>query len=366
MEPLLSSFFESPMLKLLFLSTPVGPLGSGIGGGVELTLLNLAQEMSQRGHQVTVVGPKGSKVPNVFCQEISGNWQEMIQNNHRDTPILLPENSVLGNMWDYARKVQGDYDLMVNFAFDWLPFYLTPFFYCPIAHFISMGSITDAFDEIMNRVAVKYPKTIGVYTHSQAETFPFNNICRVLGSGLNLSLYNYCDTPDHYLAWVGRIAPEKALEDAIEAATRVNIPLKIFGKVTDEEYWQTIRQNYPDAPYQYEGFFNTIELQEKLSQCKALLMTPRWVEAFGNVAIEALACGVPVIAYQRGGPAEIVQDKKTGFLVEPDNISELVDAINQIDQIERKQCRHQAEADYSLKALGDRFERWFYELVEIP
>ncbi len=364
MEPLSSSFFESLMLKLLFLSTPVGPLGSGIGGGVELTLLNLAQEMSQRGHQVTVVGPVGSTLDHVSCREISGTWQEMIQNNHRDTPIILPENSVLGNMWDYARKIQSDYDLMVNFAFDWLPFYLTPFFEVPIAHFISMGSITDAFDEIMNRVAIKYPKTIGVYTRSQGETFPFNNICRILGSGLDLSLYHYCEIPENYLAWVGRIAPEKALEDAIEAAARVNIPLKIFGKVTDEEYWQTIRQNYPHAPYQYEGFFNTVELQEKLGRCQALLMTPRWVEAFGNVAIEALACGVPVIAYTRGGPAEIVQDQKTGFLVEPDSIAGLVDGINHIDQIERKQCRQQAEADYSLKALGDRFERWFDELVE--
>ncbi|MDJ0730057.1 MAG: glycosyltransferase family 4 protein [Crocosphaera sp.] len=352
------------MLKLLFLSTPVGPLASGVGGGVELTLLNLAQEMSQRGHKVTIVAPQGSKLPDLPCQEISGTWQEMIQNNHRDTPIILPENSVLGNMWDYARKVHIDHDLIVNFAFDWLPFYLTPFLDAPIAHFISMGSITDAFDEIMNRVAINYPNTIGVYTRSQAETFPFNNICRILGSGLDLSLYNYCDTPDNYLAWVGRIAPEKALEDAIEAAEMVNIPLKIFGKVTDEEYWQTIRQNYPHAPYQYEGFFNTIELQKKLGKCKALLMTPRWVEAFGNVAIEALACGVPIIAYRRGGPAEIVQDQRTGFLVEPDSISGLVDAINYIDKIDRKQCRRQAETDYSLKALGDRFESWFYELVE--
>ncbi|MGK7954205.1 MAG: glycosyltransferase family 4 protein [Crocosphaera sp.] len=354
------------MLKLLFLSTPVGPLGSGIGGGVELTLVNLAQELKQRGHQVTVVAPEGSRLTDVSCQEIPGTWQEMIQNNHRDTPIILPENSVLGNMWDYARKVQGDYDLIVNFAFDWLPFYLTPFFDLPIAHFISMGSMTDAFDEMMNRVAINYPQTIGVYTRSQAETFPFNHTCHILGSGLDLSLYNYCETPDHYLAWVGRISPEKALEDAIEAAEIVNIPLKIFGKVTDEAYWKNIRENYPHAPYQYEGFFNTRDLQEKLGQCKALVMTPRWIEAFGNVAIEALACGVPVIAYRRGGPAEIVQDTKTGFLVEPDSISGLVKAINQINNINRKHCRQQAETDYSLNALGDRFEHWFDDLTKHP
>ena len=339
-------------------------LGSGMGGGVELTLLNLAQEMGRRGHRVKVVAPENSVVSEVSCQEISGTWQDTIQNNHRDAPIVLPKNSVLGNMWDYAGRVEKDYDLIINFAFDWLPFYLTPFFTTPIAHLISMGSTTDAFDEVMNRVAKQYPNTMGVHTHAQGQTFPFNDICRVLGNGLNLSLYNYCDSPDNCLAWVGRIAPEKALEYAIEASKIVNIPLKIFGKVTDEKYWQTIRQNYPDGSYQYEGFFNTIELQEKLGRCKALLMTPRWIEAFGNVAVEALACGVPVIAYSRGGPAEIVQHEKTGFLVEPDSISGLVDGINRVDTIDRKQCRQQAEKEYSLQALGERFEGWFYELVK--
>jgi UDP-glucose:tetrahydrobiopterin glucosyltransferase len=92
-------------------------------------------------------------------------------------------------------------------------------------------------------------------------------------------------------------------------------------------------------------------------------MTPRWVEAFGNVAIEALACGVPVIAYRRGGPTEIVQDGKTGWLVEPDSVTGLVEAIAQSDLIDRRLCRQQAEAEYSLTAMGDRLEQWFAALL---
>lgn len=351
------------MLKLLFLSTPVGPLGSGMGGGVELSLLNIAQEMKRRGHHVTVVAPKTSRLPDIAVVQIEGTWQTMAQTYERNTPVSLPENSVLANMWDYGRKVQDNYDLLVNFAFDWLPFYLTPFFDRPIAHFISMGSMTDALDDMMTKIARQYPKTVGVYTQSQAATFPFPEACRLLGSGLALSLYQYCDEPTNNLAWVGRIAPEKALEDAVEAADITGIPLKIFGKIQDEDYWQTICQNYPQAPIDYQGFLQTTELQENLRKCKALLMTPRWVEAFGNVAIEALACGVPVIAYNRGGPAEIVKPGQTGYLVEPDNVSGLVSAIQKIHQIERKHCRQQAEAEYSLEALGDRFETWFQSLV---
>lgn len=92
-------------------------------------------------------------------------------------------------------------------------------------------------------------------------------------------------------------------------------------------------------------------------------MTPRWVEAFGNVAIEALACGVPVIAYRRGGPAEMIQHGKTGWLVEPDSIVALSEAIARIDQIDRHTCRQQADAEYSLAAMGDRLEQWFATML---
>ncbi len=351
------------MLRLLFLSTPVGPLGSGQGGGVELTVQNVAQEMVRRRHKLEVVAPVGSRLTDIPIREIEGNLQIAVQTQGRDTPIYLPANSVLANMWAYARQVQFNYDLIVNFAFDWLPFYSTPFFDLPIAHFISMGSMTIALDQIMSQVAQQYPGTVGVYTRSQAATFPFADCCNILGSGIDLSLYEFCAEPKQTLAWLGRIAPEKALEDAVAAAEITGIPLKIFGKMQDRDYWDKICRDFPAAPIEYGGFLPTKELQKQLRQCLALLMTPRWVEAFGNVAIEALACGVPVIAYRRGGPAEIVRDGETGFLVEPDSVNALVEAIKRINEIERDRSRQQAETEYSLEALGDRFEAWFRDIM---
>lgn len=353
------------MLKILFLSTSVGPLGSGQGGGVELTIQNLAQEFRRRGHQLEVVAPQGSWLKNVPVTTIDGNLQIPVQTQSRKVPICLPDNSVLANMWDYARRVQHKYDLLVNFAFDWLPFYLTPFFETRIAHFISMGSMTVASDRIMEQIIQQYPGTFGVYTQSQADTFPFTDDCEILSSAIDLSLYQFNNAPEASLAWLGRIAPEKALEDAVAAVNITKTPLKIFGKIQDQDYWEQIRRDFPDAPIEYQGFLTTEKLQQELGKCRALLMTPRWIEAFGNVAIEALACGVPIIAYQRGGPSEIVKHGQTGWLVKPDSISGLVEAINQIDQIERQLCRQQAESQYSLEALGDRFEAWFKKLITI-
>ncbi len=347
------------MKKLLVLSTPVGALSSGIGGGVELTIYNLVQEMQTRGYQIKVVAPEGSTLPNTDIQTISGNLHTPSQTQTSDFPITMPENSVLANMWEYARAMQSEYDLLVNFAFDWLPFYLTPFFDTPIAHFISMSSLNSALDQIMAKTAHKYPHNFGVYTKSQALTFPFGNICQCLGSGIDLSLYKYNPEPDKKLAWLGRIAPEKALEDAVKVAEINQIPLLIFGKIQDQDYWQDILRQYPHAPIEYKGFLSTDNLQKELRLCQGLLMTPRWLEAFGNVAIEALACGVPVITYARGGPAEIIEDGKTGFLVEPDSIEGLVSRIKNLCAINRYDCRQVAEKQYSLQAWGDRMEYWF-------
>ena len=353
---------KAALEKLLFMSTPISVLGSGEGGGIELKIRNVAQELARRGYEIEIVAPQGSVLPGVSVREIAGNLQIAVQNQERHDSVSMPENSVLANMWDYARSVQQDWDLIANFAFDWLPFYITPFFDTAIAHFISMGSMTDALDHVMNQVAQQYPLCIGANTKSQVVTFPFTDKCNLLGSGVDLSLYEFCAVPEKSMIWLGRISPEKALEDAVEAANLAQIPLKIFGKIQDEVYWQKIQDDFPDAPIEYGGFLATKDLQKELGKAQALIMTPRWIEAFGNVAIEALACGVPVIAYNRGGPSEIIKDGKTGFLVEPDNVSGLVAAMAKIEQIERKNCRLQVEREYSAQILGDKFESWFQQV----
>jgi UDP-glucose:tetrahydrobiopterin glucosyltransferase len=341
----------------------VGPLGSGLGGGVELTLYNIAQELVSRGHIVRTLAPMGSEVGGLDVVEIPGNLQLTTQAQERNDPVVIPSNAVLAKMLDYAYNVQQEYDLLVNFAYDWLPFYLTPFFQTPIAHLVSMGSLTTAMDHIISTVAEAFPGTIGVHSRGQAETFAFADRCRCLANGLDLSLYEFCAEPDDHLAWIGRIAPEKGIEDALAAVHRSGIPLKVWGAMPDQAYWQRILENFPDAPVRYEGFLPTQKLQKGLGKCRGLLMTPHWVEAFGNVAMEALACGVPVIAYRRGGPEEIVRHGKTGWLVEPESVDGLVEAIARLDEIDRHACRQQAEDDYSMAAMGDRVEAWFEDIL---
>ncbi len=346
------------------MSTSVGPLGSGLGGGVELTLHNLAIEMRRRGHHLSIVAPAGSVLADFAITQISGTLQTTAQSQAITDPIEMPADAVLANMWDYARQVQPDYDLIFNIAYDWLPFYLTPWFQKPIAHFISMGSLVTALDLVMEKVARSYPGSIGVCSQTQADTFTFADRCRILGGvGLDLSLYQYQPQPEQALAFVGRLAPEKGLEDAVAAAHATGLKLKIMGKIQDVAYWQKIQADYPNTDLEYLGFLDTTAMQKELRQCQALIMTPRWIEAFGNVAIEALACGVPVITYARGGPTEIVRDGQTGFLVEPDSIAGLIAALQRLGEIDRSACRRQAEQEYSLTAWGQQLADWFTSLT---
>jgi len=352
------------VLRILFLSTTVGPLGSGQGGGVELTLQNLANELQQRGHAVAIAAPAGSVLAGFEVAQIPGAWQPTAQTQQRTAPIVFPQGAVLANLWDYARQQQAQVDVLVNLAYDWLPFYLTPFFQKPIAHLVSMGSLSDAMDEAIGAVAAQFPGTVAVHTQAQAATFPFAEQCRVLSNGLDLTQYTFQPQPEAFLGWVGRISPEKGLEDAIAASQQAGLPLRIWGAKTNEAYWQSICVQFSSAPFEYAGFLPTTELQRELGKCQGLLMTPRWVEAFGNVAIEALACGVPVIAYRRGGPAEIVQDGVTGWLVEPDRVDGLVTAIARLPEIDRQVCRQRVEAEYSRAAMGDRVEQWLWDVYQ--
>ncbi|MCW6038692.1 glycosyltransferase family 4 protein [Spirulina subsalsa FACHB-351] len=346
-------------MKLLFISSPVSSLKSGRLGGVAVNLQTIAREMLSRHHEVEIVAPLDSRLEGLKVTEIPGALQGLVPHPTYDDPVILPDNAVLANMWDYARQVQGDYDLILDFGYEWLPLYLSPFFQRPVLHYICIASWTAMMDRAIARVADLCPGTLGAHTQTQANTYPCPEAFRILGGGIDLTKYEFYDKPGDSFAWAGRISPEKGLEDAIAATHTLGVPLKVFGYLQDSEYWHKLQAQYPQADLEYRGFLSTQDFQRELRQCRALLMTHKWIEALGRVVLEALACGVPVIAYNRGGPSELVVDGESGWLVEPDSVEGLIQGIRQIEQIERAVCRKEAEERYSMAAFGDRLEQWF-------
>lgn len=350
--------------RLLLVSTPIGTLGSGGGGGVELTLPNVARALGRRGHEVTVLAPAGSRAPGIDLVEVAGRPPASAQGEARDAPVVLPPDGLVGNLFLTAGRMAPGYDVVVNFAYDWLGFYLTTFLATPLAHLVSMGSLLDTVDEALGDVVARLPGRAACHTRAQAATFPFGDGLVVIGNGLDLDRYQPQLGPGEGLGWVGRISPEKGLEDAVAAAAAVGAVLRVFGVVADAGYWEAVLRAAPPGVVEQRGFLPTAQLQAELGRCRALLVTPKWEEAFGNVVAEASACAVPVVAYGRGGPAELVLDGVTGAVVDPAaGVAGLVEGLARAEGVDRAACRAHAEATFSLDAFADRLEGWLGPLV---
>lgn len=347
-------------LSVLVASTPVGPIGSGIGGGVELTVRNMVEGLVARGHRVEVVAPTGSIELGHATHAIDGALQPSGQHLPRDAAPVLPPDAVLENMWDFVASHRHHHDIVVNLAYDVLPFERGRTFDTAVAHLVSMGSLNDAMDAAVRRALVEAPSSIAMHSRAQARTFAGGDAATIVGSGIRVSDYTYVDDadPDGRLGFVGRIAPEKGLADAVQVAALVGRPLMVWGLLQDESCWRDALARTPGARVTYGGFLDTAELQAALGRCSGILVTPVWEEAFGNVVIEAMACGVPAVAYDRGGPAEIVVPGRTGFVVPPDDPRSMADAVVRLGAISRRECRSMAEAHHSVEAFAERLEAW--------
>lgn len=346
---------------MLIASTPVGPLGSGIGGGVELTLHSLVYGLGVAGHHVEVVAPEGSLHVGDRVHQIPGALQVSSQTVGRDAPVELAASSALAAMWQHIADIRDGFDVILNMAYDWLPLYLTQFFDVPVVHLVSMGSTSEVMDLAVEQVGRRHPGRLAAHSAAQAATYSSPESFLIVGSGIVTERYEVhvaADDPPH-LGFVGRISPEKGLEDVAELSARTGLPVRVWGMLQDEAYYRAVLDEHPAARFDYRGFLPTDELQSEIGGCAAVVMTPKWVEAFGNVAIEAMATGVPVITYDRGGPAEIVTDGETGFVTPVDDVDGLVAAVDRISTIDRVMCRQRVEERYSTAAFASRVESWF-------
>ena len=337
----------------------MGPIGSGEAGGVETHLLNLAPILVERRYTVGIVAPAGSIVPRAMVYQVTGEMSPSATRAERAAITAARTGGVLENMWDHALRVQRQYDAVIGVSYDWLPFYLTPFFSTPIRHWITICSAMDEVDSIVEKRWREGGLKLAMYTAAQARTYPFLAGGRVhlLYGAVDTAVFQYNSQPQDRLCWAGRISPEKGLEDAIAVAGALDMPLDVCGKIQDESYWQAAMRD-AGAQVVYHGFLGPVELQRRYANARATLVTPRWIEAFGNTVIESMACGTPVVTYDRGGPAEIVEHGRSGVLAPPKaGVAGLVDGVREAAGLDRRVVRARAE-EFSFVRMADRFEHW--------
>ena len=346
---------------MLFVGGPVGPLGSGLGGGVETNLLNLPPLLVVRGVRCAIVTPFGSVIDDerVTIFEADGSPPIYATTADRALGVTQDPNGVLERMWDVARDRQHDFDVIIALTYDWLSYYLTPFFTTPVGHIVSLSSQIDSVDIELRRQLERSPDRFAGVTRTQAATFGTlaADVMTPMFGGVDL---RRCAPPafevsGRRLAWVARVSREKGLRDAFEVCDRTGYALDVCGLVQEPDLLAESRAAFPAVEVIVHGFVSQRQVSDVLSHAAAMLMTHSWVEAFGNTAIEALAVGTPVISYARGGPTEIVDGGITGFLVEAGSVDAMADAVDRVGLLDRRACRRSVEERFTLDQLADRW-----------
>jgi glycosyltransferase involved in cell wall biosynthesis len=203
---------------------------------------------------------------------------------------------------------------------------------------------------------------------------------RVVYNGIDVSQYDFNPKPDEYFAWLGRIAPVKGLSEAVQAAKLAGVGFRGSGPVDFPDYYQNQVVPYLDDKRIVEGPLDPKAKAEFLAKAKAVLMPVTWEEPFGLVAVEAMACGTPVIAYARGGLLETVEDGVTGYLIDPEDgeqkteagswiikkkgIEGLVEAMSRIAEIDRGACRRRAEELFSADVMARNYLDYYNNIIK--
>lgn len=201
---------------------------------------------------------------------------------------------------------------------------------------------------------------------SDAQRFamPWANWTATVYHGVPATRYTPCTLGSEYLAFLGRISPEKRVDRAVEIAARAGMKLHVAAKVdeADREYYEGIKGSMEQP---HVRFLNEIGDEDKcqfLSKAAALLFPIDWPEPFGLVMIEAMACGTPVIAFRGGSVDEIIDEGVTGFIVE--SIEEAVDAVKRLPSIDRRRCREVFEERFSARRMCNDYLRVYKRVIE--
>jgi glycosyltransferase involved in cell wall biosynthesis len=323
-------------------------------GGTERVVSYLTEELVRRGHDVTLFASGDS----ITSARLVAGFPRSLRLAGLASAGIGPglHMPMLSDVYENADQFDIIHSHMDYWSF---PFARL----CPTPTIVTMHGRMDV--EPVRPVYEHFPDVPLVsISDAQRRPMPSLNWIGTVYHGLPDNLLKFNPRPGKYLAFLGRICPEKRTDLAIEVALRAGIPFKIAAKVdaVDREYFETLikpRLCPPDV--EYIGEIGEHEKSEFLEGALALLFTIDWPEPFGLAMIESLACGTPVITRPCGSVPEIVRDGQTGFIAS--SVEELVAAIGRLDRISRADCRAEFEARFTATRMAEGYEALYLRLA---
>jgi glycosyltransferase involved in cell wall biosynthesis len=324
-------------------------------GGTERVVHWLTEELVALGHDVTLFASGDSHT----SARLDATWPKALR---LDGAVRDPNALHMVMLERVRRKCDDEEFDFLHFHLDYYPFSLfsrqpTPF----------LSTLHGRLDLPEHQPVFTTFSKIPVISISNAQRRPVPQArwLRTVYHGLPEKLLTPQPTTPSYLAVLGRIAPEKGVDRAIRIALRCGIPLKIAAKVdrADQDYYDEVVRPMMDHPLvEFVGEISDHEKPDFLSGAIGLLLPIAWPEPFGLVMIEAMACGTPVIAYNRGSVAEIIEDGRTGFIVD-DEIS-AVAAVDRLASLDRAIVRREFEARFTARRMALDYLDAYHDLIE--
>ena len=322
-------------------------------GGTERVVSYLTEELVKQGHQVTLFasGDSMTSAELVACSPRSLRLDPRVRDPIPHFMLML----------DKVRERAPDFDVL-HFHIDYLHF---PLFHPERGRTLTtLHGRQDLADHMPFYRRFADMPLVSI-SNAQRTALPNTNFVATVYHGLPLNLHQpICATPGGYLAFLGRISPEKRPDRAIAIARAAGIALKIAAKVdkVDEAYFREVISPLLQGPeVEFVGEINERAKTEFLGQASGLLFPIDWPEPFGLVMIEAMACGTPVLAFPSGSVAEIVDDGVTGRIVT--TLDEAVRAVPQLLALSRQAVRRRFEQRFSSARMAEDYVRLYRAML---
>ena len=321
-------------------------------GGTERVVSYLTEELVCQGHEVTLFASGDS----VTKAHLVAACRRSLRMDKHCVDRMAHHILMLEHMLQRA----AEFDI-VHFHTDYLHFPLSR--REQITHVTTLHGRLDIPDLVPLHQEFRDMPVISI-SDGQREPLPWANWQATVYRGLPADMYQFRDEPGSYLAFLGRVSPEKRVDRAIEIAKQVRIPLKIAAKVdrVDTDYFETVVEPLLRHPFvEFVGEIGEGEKAEFLGNAYALLFPIDWPEPFGLVMIEAMACGTPVIAYRGGAVPEVMEEGHTGFIVE--GLEDAVEAVLRVPELSRKRCREVFDQRFTAARMAHDYVQVYERLI---